>query len=197
MGTRHAFVSITFLSKHEVRNPGPPQNPNHPQRKPPFGTVREKSVQVRLHVRLQVVNVPSCCDFRCGNPIAARQRGRHSTQKGISLSKCDGQARKRHITIISVCPAAPGTSPGMSRGQTQVFSLFYTMEAQLVPGTNPVCPWGNPRDEGRQKKFMCYMGAVLAAIADLDERGNKNLKVLGHHPIASLTFHQVAAQAAS
>ena len=49
----------------------------------------------------------------------------------------------------------PGTKPTLSQGQTQVSSLFYTMEAQFVPGTNPVCPWDNPGDEGRHKKFMC------------------------------------------
>ena len=43
----------------------------------------------------------------------------------------------------------------VSQGQTQVFALFYTMEAQLVPGTNPVRPWDNPGDEGWQKKIMC------------------------------------------
>ena len=50
-GTRHAFFSHHFSKHlgsvlgrtelcHEVRNPGPPKSPNHPQRKPPFGTVR-------------------------------------------------------------------------------------------------------------------------------------------------------------
>ena len=46
------------------------------------------------------------------------------------------QARKRHININFLVR--------LLLGQTQVFSLFYTMEAQFVPGTNPVCPWDNP-----------------------------------------------------
>ena len=52
-------------------------------------------------------------------------------------------------------PVALGTTPGLSQGQTQVFSLFYTMEAQFVPGTDPVCPWDNPEDERWHKKSMC------------------------------------------
>ena len=62
-------------------------------------------------------------------------------------------------------PVALGMSPGMSQGQTgqsglvpgqtQVFSLFYTTEAQFVPGTNPLCPWDNLGDEGRHEEFMC------------------------------------------
>ena len=34
-------------------------------------------------------------------------------------------------------PVALGTTPGMSQRQSQVFSLFCTMEAQFVPGTIP------------------------------------------------------------
>ena len=40
-------------------------------------------------------------------------------------------------------------------GQTQVFSLFYTVEARFVPATNPVCPWDKPGVERLQQKFMC------------------------------------------
>ena len=29
----------------------------------------------------------------------------------------------------------------LSLGQAEVFSLIYTVEAQFVPGTSPVCPW--------------------------------------------------------
>ena len=47
-----------------------------------------------------------------------------------------------------VCPVGLGTTPG----QTRAFSFFYTVEA--LPGTNPVCPWDNPGDEGRHRKFM-------------------------------------------
>ena len=31
-------------------------------------------------------------------------------------------------------------------GTTPVCSLVYTMEAQFVPGTNPVCRWDNPSE---------------------------------------------------
>ena len=51
-------------------------------------------------------------------------------------------------------PGCPWDKPGLSLGQTRVFSLFYTVEAQFVPGTNPVCQWDKPVSEGRQKKFM-------------------------------------------
>ena len=57
------------------------------------------------------------------------------------------------------CPVALGTTPGLSQGQTQVVSLYYTVEGQFIPGTNPVCPCDNPGDEGRQKnscvKSLC------------------------------------------
>ena len=66
-------------------------------------------------------------------------------------------------------PVALGTTPGLSQGQTEAFSLgqthfvpgtnplflllFYTMEAQFVAVTSPVCPWDNLGDEGRHKEF--------------------------------------------
>ena len=73
------------------------------------------------------------------------------------------QARKRHINInflVRLLLGHPGNVPGtnrvcprdkvgLSRGQTQVFPLLYTVEAQFVPGTNrfvpgtfPGCPKG-------------------------------------------------------
>ena len=78
------------------------------------------------------------------------------------------QARKRHINIIflvrlplgrpPVCHRdKPSLSLGQTRwlslGQTRVFSLFYTVEAQFVPGTNPVCPWDKPVTKGDRKSF--------------------------------------------
>ena len=64
------------------------------------------------------------------------------------------EARKRHINInflVRLLLGHPGNVPGtnqvcprdkvgLSQGQTQVFLLFYTAEAQFVPGTNPVVP---------------------------------------------------------
>ena len=63
-----------------------------------------------------------------------------------------------------------GRPPGLSQGQTQVFSLFYTMEAQFVP----VCPWERPsqslgQTRGRRAaekvyvfKFMCLFCSLSA-----------------------------------
>ena len=67
------------------------------------------------------------------------------------------QARKRHINInfwvrlprlsLGQSGFVPGTKPG--------FSLFYTkMDAQFVPGTNPVCPWTIPGTKG-SKGSLC------------------------------------------
>ena len=48
-------------------------------------------------------------------------------------------------------PVALGKAPGLS----QVFLLiFYTMEPQFVPGTNPVCPWDNPGTKGGKKVYV-------------------------------------------
>ena len=62
-------------------------------------------------------------------------------------------ARSRNV--LGTNQVCPWDKPTLAQGQTQVFSCFYTGEAQFVPGTNPVCPWDNPGDEARQKKFMC------------------------------------------
>ena len=72
------------------------------------------------------------------------------------------QARKRHININFLvrlplgrpqeCPwDKPSFSPNFTQGKPSVSQG----QTQLVPGTNPVWPWDNPGDEGRQKKFMC------------------------------------------
>ena len=53
-------------------------------------------------------------------------------------------------------PVALGTIPGMSLGQNQGFLLLFSLRKPgIVPGTNPVCFWDNPGDEGRHKKFLC------------------------------------------
>ena len=49
-----------------------------------------------------------------------------------------------------VCPR---DKVGLSQGQTQVFSLLYTVEAQFVPGTNPVCPGDIPGTKGGRKSL--------------------------------------------
>ena len=51
---------------------------------------------------------------------------------------CSGK-KKAHKHII-VGPVALGTTPGMSQGQTLVFSLFYTMEVSLYLGQTQFVP---------------------------------------------------------
>ena len=46
-------------------------------------------------------------------------------------------------------PVGLGTTPGLS----QVSSSFCTVEAQFVPGTNPVCPWDKPGTKGGRKSL--------------------------------------------
>ena len=72
------------------------------------------------------------------------------------------QARKRHINInflVRLVLGRPrvclGDKPGLSLGQTQVFSLFYTVEAGLSLGQTQFVPGTNPWAEGWYKKFMC------------------------------------------
>ena len=79
----------------------------------------------------------------------------------------DFQARKRHINInflvrlllghpgnvVGTNRACPRDKVGLSQGQTQVFSLLYTVEAQFVPGTNPVCPGDIPGTKGGRKSL--------------------------------------------
>ena len=74
---------------------------------------------------------------------------------------------KRHINInflVRLLLGHPGNVPGtnrecprdkvgLSQGQTQVFSLFYTPEAKFVPGTNPVCPRDIPGTKGGRKSL--------------------------------------------
>ena len=90
---------------------------------------------------------------------------------GVFLAIVKIQARKRRINInffVRLVPVftefVPGTNPvcpwdksGEKLGQTQEFSLFYTLEARF----HRVCPWDKPGlslgqsgDEGRHRKFM-------------------------------------------
>ena len=60
--------------------------------------------------------------------------------------------------------ACPRDKVGLSQGQTQVFSLLYTVEAQFVPGTNPVCPRDIPGTKGGRKslcvKSLCAVRSL-------------------------------------
>ena len=60
-------------------------------------------------------------------------------------------------------PVGCGTTPGLSQGQTHVFSLSYTLEAQFVPGTNWVCPRDKPGAKGGRKSFCAksYCGIQI------------------------------------
>ena len=96
-----------------------------------------------------------------------------------ATSSCGGRighlpikARKRHININSfvrlvlgrprVCPGiSPGSSLGQIRwkpGTSPGFLLILHSGSPISPGlslgTNPVCPWDKPGDEGRHRKFM-------------------------------------------
>ena len=65
----------------------------------------------------------------------------------------------------------PRDKVGLSQGQTQVFSLLYTVEAQFVPGTNPVCNGDIPGTKGGRKslcvkKFMCLFRSLFSVVLD-------------------------------
>ena len=100
---------------------------------------------------------------------------------------CEWLARIARATKFWSC--WPWCRPGLSQEQTQVFKLFYTMEAKFVPGTKPACPWDNPGDEGRQKslcvKSFCAFFRSLKLLATIQERERHiNLrKSLGHQPV--------------
>ena len=86
-----------------------------------------------------------------------------------------GQARKRHINInffVRLVPVFTGFVPGTNRvcpwdksgeklGQTQEFSLFYTVEARF----HRVCPWDKPglslgQSRGRRAAQKVYVKKV-------------------------------------
>ena len=96
------------------------------------------------------------------------------------------QARKRHINInflVRLLLGHPGNVPGtnrvcprdkvgLSQGQTQVFSLLYTVEAQFVPGTNPVCPWDIPGTKGGRKSLCVKALCAFFTAQNLREKKN-------------------------
>ena len=95
----------------------------------------------------------------------------------------------------------------MSQGQTGFvkrdkprFSPYFTVEAQFVPGTNPVCPWDNPEDEGRIKKFMFH--ARYDWTTGVPDDGNvwRKYRVVPRaypsHPLICANFHRVGKQRA-
>ena len=74
------------------------------------------------------------------------------------MQRCLFSGKKKAHKHKLFGPVALGTTPGLSLGPTHFvpgtnpgFLLIYTMEAQFVPGTHPVCPWDNPGDEGGRK----------------------------------------------
>ena len=85
------------------------------------------------------------------------------------------QARKRHININfffrlvpvftgfvpGTTPVCPWDKPGEKQGQTQEFSLFYTVEARF----HRVCPWDKPglsqgQSRGRRAAQKVYVKKV-------------------------------------
>ena len=92
-----------------------------------------------------------------------------------SFQRESNQARKRHINInffVRLVPVftgfVPGTNPvcpwdksGEKQGQTQEFSLFYTVEARF----HRVCPWDKPglsqgQTRGRRAAQKVYVKKV-------------------------------------
>ena len=90
---------------------------------------------------------------RISLPVSMMRRHwwrKHS--RGDQIRKPQSQARKRHINI-TILVRLRWDKPRLSQGQTETFSLFYTVEAQFVPGTNPVCPRDKPVANGGRKSF--------------------------------------------
>ena len=104
--------------------------------------------------------------------------GKHHLKLSTISEQHISQARKGHINMNSLVwlllgrpGSVPGTNrvcpldkPTLSQGQSQVFSLFYTMEAQFVPGTIPEKKGG--------RKSLCvksYVPFVLANTSCLPE----------------------------
>ena len=85
------------------------------------------------------------------------------------------------------CPVGLGTTPGLSQGfhrtnpvktwDTPGFSSYFSHWKPdftgLVPGTNPVCFWGNPGDEGRHCSVYVKIIYVPLSLASFLGRGEK------------------------
>ena len=82
--------------------------------------------------------------------------------------------------------------PGLSQGQTRVFSLFYTVEARFVPGTNPVCPWDKPVTKG-DRKSLCIK-RLCAFFARQKERGARTHSTAQHSTAQHSTAQNSTAQ---
>ena len=81
--------------------------------------------------------------------------------KAVLLNEHSSGKKKAHKHKL-FGPVALGTTLGMSWGQTQVFSLFYTMEAQFVPGTNkPSLSLRGPRAAERVYVLKVYVPSSL------------------------------------
>ena len=116
---------------------------------------------------------------RASSSLHAKRRAwKSSNKKKRNIWTNDysfAQARKRHINIIffvRLVPVftgfVPGTNPvcpwdksGEKQGQTQEFSLFYTVEARF----HRVCPWDKPglsqgQSRGRRAAQKVYVKKV-------------------------------------
>ena len=73
----------------------------------------------------------------------------------------EGQARKRHINInflVRLLLGHPGNVPGTNRAcprDKPRFSPYFTqVEAQFVPGKNPVCPGDIPGRRAAERVYV-------------------------------------------
>ena len=124
---------------------------------------------------LAVVNLLSHSDLLsrrtvCGRHFLGNCRHLSPQIEGFG-GRSKNQARKRHVNIsffvrlvLGRPRVCPGISPCLSLGQIRWttwdkpgFSPYFTQWMPdftgFVPGTNPVCPWDSPGDEGRHRKL--------------------------------------------
>ena len=94
-----------------------------------------------------------------------KKRAAHSTG---GISKSVSYKHKLYSPVaIGTMPVCPRDKPSLSRGQTQVLSLFYTVETQFIPGTNAACPWDKPGAKGGRQSLRVKSLCALRAFCSL------------------------------
>ena len=112
------------------------------------------------------------------------------------------QARKRHINInlfvrlvLGFTGFVPGTNPvcpwdksGENLGQTQFFSLFYTVEARF----HRVCPWDKPglslgQSRGRKEAQKVYVKNIYVPFSLAN--ATRMIAACGTASLASIITH--------
>ena len=101
----------------------------------------------------------------------------------ILMIHCSGKKKAhKHIFFVRLVlgrpRVCPGDKPGLSLGQTQVFSLFYTVEARQTL----VCPWRKPGPEGL--RYRSVSNTVLLLML-AHGKGNKVQQRLPRDWVAS------------